>query len=337
MRTMPRSSRLRSDSSERLGMSRVISSSPSLVVRASTSYSSMWIEVSSSSDDQPLGEDDGVLEVVALPGHERDEQVLAQRHLAHVGGGAVGEDVPVRDLGADIHDRLLVDERALVGAHELLELVLLLAAVRAVNDDLLGVDVGDGAGRAGHGHVAGVDRRAALHTGADQWRIGHEQRHGLGLHVGAHQRPVGVIVLQERDHRRRDRPDLLGGDVDQIDLLGRDGHVLTGLRPAQDLVAGEVAALIDRRVRLRDDLLLLLRGVDPHDVVGHPAVLDDPVRGGDEAVLGDLRVGGQRADQADVRALGGLDRAHPAVVGGMHIADLDRGALTGQATGAQRR
>ncbi len=49
MRTMPRSSRLRSDSSERLGMSRVISSSPSLVVRASTSYSSMWIEVSSSS------------------------------------------------------------------------------------------------------------------------------------------------------------------------------------------------------------------------------------------------------------------------------------------------
>ena len=49
MRTMPRSSRLRSDSSERFGMSRVISSSPSLVVRASISYSSMWIEESSSS------------------------------------------------------------------------------------------------------------------------------------------------------------------------------------------------------------------------------------------------------------------------------------------------
>ena len=49
MRTMPRSSRFRRDSSERFGMSRVISSSPSLVVRASISYSSMWIEVSSSS------------------------------------------------------------------------------------------------------------------------------------------------------------------------------------------------------------------------------------------------------------------------------------------------
>ena len=48
-RTMPRSSRLRSDSSERFGMSRVISSSPSLVERASISYSWMWIEVSTSS------------------------------------------------------------------------------------------------------------------------------------------------------------------------------------------------------------------------------------------------------------------------------------------------
>jgi hypothetical protein len=93
MRTMPRSSRLRSDSSERFGMSRVISSSPSLVVRASISYSSMWIEVSSSSLTRRLRQDDRVLEVVALPGHEGDHQVLAQRHLAVVGRRAVGEDV----------------------------------------------------------------------------------------------------------------------------------------------------------------------------------------------------------------------------------------------------
>ena len=49
MRTMPRSSRSLRDSSERFGMSRVISSAPSLVVRASISYSSMWIEDSTSS------------------------------------------------------------------------------------------------------------------------------------------------------------------------------------------------------------------------------------------------------------------------------------------------
>ncbi len=49
MRTTPRSSRSLSDSSERFGMSRVISSSPSLVERASISYSWMWIEESTSS------------------------------------------------------------------------------------------------------------------------------------------------------------------------------------------------------------------------------------------------------------------------------------------------
>ena len=45
MRMMPLSSRSLSADSETLGMSRVISSGPSLVSRASISNSSMWIEV----------------------------------------------------------------------------------------------------------------------------------------------------------------------------------------------------------------------------------------------------------------------------------------------------
>jgi hypothetical protein len=51
--------------------------------------------------DQALGEDDRVLEVVALPGHEGDHQVLAQRHLAAVGRGAVGQHVAAFDLSPD--------------------------------------------------------------------------------------------------------------------------------------------------------------------------------------------------------------------------------------------
>ena len=48
---------------------------------------------------QPLGEDDGVLVVVALPGHEGDQQVLAERQLAVLGRGAVGEDVALARPG----------------------------------------------------------------------------------------------------------------------------------------------------------------------------------------------------------------------------------------------
>ena len=43
--------------------------------------------------DDALGDEDRVLEVVALPRHERDEHVLAERELAHVGRRTVGDDV----------------------------------------------------------------------------------------------------------------------------------------------------------------------------------------------------------------------------------------------------
>ena len=54
-------------------------------------------------------------------------------------------------------------------------------------------------------------------------------------------------------------------------------------------------------------------------------------------MLGDLGVGGQRADQTDVRTLRGLDRAHAPVMGGVRREDLDRGALARQPAGAERR
>ena len=102
-------------------MSRVISSAPSLVSRASTSCSSMWIEVRTSSLTRRSLQDDGVLVVVALPRHEGDEQVLAQRQLAVVGRGTVGEDVALVDLLALVDEGLLVDARVLVGPAELVQ------------------------------------------------------------------------------------------------------------------------------------------------------------------------------------------------------------------------
>ena len=195
--------------------------------------------------DQALGEDDRVLEVVALPGHEGDQAVLAQGDLAAGGRGAVGEHVALLHLLAGVDDRPLVDDRALVGAHELVQRVLVL--LRAVGDhDPLGVDVADLAVVLGQDDVAGVDRGAALHAGADQRRVGLQQRHRLALHVGAHQRPVGVVVLEERDQRRRHRPDLGRRDVHQVDFLGSGGRVLLLAGADQDLRAFQFAASSDR-------------------------------------------------------------------------------------------
>src|SRR3546814_13016199 len=44
-----------------------------------------------------LGDQDGVLEVVALPRHEGDQHVAAERQLAQAGRGAVGDELAGRD------------------------------------------------------------------------------------------------------------------------------------------------------------------------------------------------------------------------------------------------
>ena len=49
--------------------------------------------------------------------------------------------------------------------------------------------------------------------------LGAEERHGLALHVRAHQGAVGVVVLEERDQGGGQRDELLRRDVDVVDLV----------------------------------------------------------------------------------------------------------------------
>jgi hypothetical protein len=287
--------------------------------------------------DQPLGDDDRVLEVVALPRHEGDEQVRAERELAHVGRAAVGEDLLRTHPVTQPHDRLLVDQGALVRAHELGQRILLLALL-AVDEDAVGVDVCNGPGLIGEDHVARVDGGAVLETGADERRLRDHQRHGLPLHVRAHQRAVRVVVLEERDQRGRDRDDLRRGDVHEVDVLGARGDGLSLAGAAEHHLVHEAAGLVvDLGARLGDRVLRLLGGVQVNDLLGHLPVRHLPVRRLHEAELRDGGERRQRPHQADVRALRSLDRAHSAVMRRVHVAHLDRRALAREAAGAERR
>ena len=87
--------------------------------------------------DQALGENDRVLEVVTLPGHEGDHAVLAEGDFATAGRGSVRQDVTLLDLVAGVDDRPLMDQRALVRAHELEQRVLV-RAVLVLELDRLG-------------------------------------------------------------------------------------------------------------------------------------------------------------------------------------------------------
>jgi hypothetical protein len=48
-----------------------------------------------------LGDQDRVLEVVAVPRHERDEHVAAERQITEIGGRTVGDDVALVDHVTD--------------------------------------------------------------------------------------------------------------------------------------------------------------------------------------------------------------------------------------------
>ena len=69
--------------------------------------------------DEPLADQDGVLEVVAAPRHEGDQHVAPERELAVVGRRAVGETSPFFTFSPSVDDRPLVDAGVLVRAAEL--------------------------------------------------------------------------------------------------------------------------------------------------------------------------------------------------------------------------
>lgn len=273
---------------------------------------------------EALRQDDRVLVVVAFPRHDRHEQVLAERHLGVLGARTVGQDLTRLDPVALVDDGLLVDAGALVRATELVQRVGVARTVVGHDGDVVGGDLLDHTRLLRDDDVTGVDGGAQLHAGADERRLGAEQRHGLTLHVRTHQGAVRVVVLEERDHGGRGRHHLARRDVHVVDVGRVDELDLAALLADQDAVVGEVAVLVDRRVRLRlDEAVFLVRG-QVVDLRGDATVGDLAVRRLDEAERVDPRVARERTDQADVRAFRRLDRAHAAVVRRVDVADLHR-------------
>ena len=117
----------------------------------------------------------------------------------------------------------------------------------------------------------GVARDALLDAGADERRLGLEERHALALHVRTHERAIRVVVLEERNHAGGDRDDLLRRDVHQVDLAGGDLEEVAVL--ADGDLADEVVLVVDLGVGLGDDLALFLVGGEVLDLVGDAAVL----------------------------------------------------------------
>src|SRR5207245_1776484 len=158
--------------------------------------------------DQLFADQDGVFEVVTTPGHEGYQHVAAEGKFAALRARTVGKNLALLHAVAHANQRLLADASVLVGTLEFDELIDVRAHFAAqhagvigfhAHDDALGVDLIDDAFAFAEHNRAGIARRDALHPSADERRFSLDERHRLALHVGTHERAVGVVVLQERN------------------------------------------------------------------------------------------------------------------------------------------
>src|SRR5690606_8684280 len=176
----------------------------------------------------------------------------------------------------------------------------------------------------------------ALDARADQRLFGAQAGYGLTLHVGAHERTVRVVVLEERNQRRRHRHDLRRRHVHVVNVFRRGHERFTGLA-ARHQVVDETAFFIELGVGLSDDVVGFFDGRQVIDLVADLAVDDLVVRGFQETVLVQAGIQRHRVDQADVRAFRRFDGAHATVVGGVHVAHLEAGTFAGQTARAKGR
>src|SRR6267143_1485687 len=214
--------------------------------------------------DQLFADQDGVFEVVAAPREEGHENVAAESEFPAFRARAVGKNLPLLHAVAYANQRLLADASVLVRTLELDELIDVrshFAAEHAgviglhAHDDALGVDLIDDAFALAEHDRAGIARGDTLHASADERRFALDERHSLALHVGTHECAVGVVVFEERNQAGSHRNELLRRNVDVVDLIAALEDEVAGL-PAVDQLGGNLQALIERYVGLRDDVLV---------------------------------------------------------------------------------
>jgi hypothetical protein len=245
-----------------LGISRVISSGPSFVSRASILDVNRSVVILL---HQLFADQDRVFEVVPAPRHEGHKNVSSQSQLAAICARTVRQHLPLLHAVPRANQRLLADARVLVRPLKLRKQVNVrphFAAQDAglvrfhAHDHALGVHLVHDAVASADDDGARIARGHPFHARAYQRRFALDQRHSLALHVRAHQCAVGIVVFKEWNQRRSHRHQLLRRHVDVVHFLARLQHEVTCL-PAVHQVGRDAQLLVERRVGLRDHVAVL--------------------------------------------------------------------------------
>jgi hypothetical protein len=132
---------------------------------------------------------------------------------------------------------------------------------------VLGVHLDDLAVALRKHHDAGIHGALVLDAGGDDGGLGGHKRHGLALHVCAHQGAVSVVVFQERDHGRGYGDHHAGAYIHVIHALAVDLDDLVAVAAGYTLVE-QAAVFVHRLGGLgHDELVLHVGGQVIHLVV----------------------------------------------------------------------
>src|SRR5579883_1123488 len=332
--------------------------------------------------DELFADENGVLEVVAAPRQEGDQDVAAKPELAAVGARTIGKHLAFFHAVAHANKGLLVNASVLIRTLEFDERVDIGADFAAqhagvvgldAHDDAFGVHLVNDAIALAKDDGAGIARGDALHAGADERSFSPDERHGLALHVGTHERAIRVVVLEERNQAGGHGDELFRGDVNVVHFVAAFQDEVAGL-PAVDEFRSNAQLVVERDVGLRHDVLVLfpsreietiglvdnlaalqlfvklldfvlfhdiagfefaVAGVHDLHIVDDAAALHLAIRRLDEAVVVDAGEAAQGADEADVRTFRRFDGADAAVVRRVNVADLESRAFARKAAGTE--
>ena len=190
-----------------------------------------------------------------------------------------------------------------------------------------------------HTH-ARVNSRLCLDTRTHGRGFCGQKGHCLTLHVGTHQGAVGIVVLQEWNHGRRNGEYHLRRNVHQVNGLFLElGCLCT--ETSGYVVVYKVAFLIQGLVCLCHNEVIFLVSGQVHHFIRYPWVrrvrglIHHAVGSLDKTILVYPRVGCQGVDQTDVRTFRRLDGTHTSVMGVVYIPHLESGTVPGQTARAQ--
>ena len=287
-----------------------------------------------------LGNEDGVFKVITAPGHEGHGKVFAKSQLAAVDAGAVCQNVTFFNGLTGNTRRFLAKAGVLVRFVEFLQNIGAHAArfrgdvVSVADNDTVSVGITDNPVAFCQYAGTGVLSHVPFHSRANDGAGTLNKRHCLTLHVGTHERAVGIVMLKERNKGRGDGHHLAWRNVNESDIVfGHVQHVAAD--SGCDVFFLQRTVLTFDGVGLGNDFPGFAGGVQINDFFCHLAIFDNAVRRFNEAKVVDASVCCQGNDKSDVRAFRRFNGADTSVVGGVYVTHFKACALTSKTAGSK--